>query len=266
MKVNSDAEQFNIRYNSAGINKVPYSSQAAMVNNVKDTFGKGFATSPLVKTSSTLPFFYFANNPKLLLRTYMNESSIREMAVSNPKVQELLNEHNLELTIHPENVLKMVNTHLTTTTAYALQIANKLKLSSYEKQILEQACIFHDFGKAVIPTEILNKQGALTPEEKEIMDLHSRLGYELLSTTGLNKTVLNLVNEHHHPKTDDLLAQILSVADMYSALREVRCYKKPLSNKEALDILDQKVKDGEVSAEVVEALRESVPKDAHAAA
>ena len=265
MKVNNDTEQLNIRYSAVGMNKVPYSSQAAMVNNIKDSFRKGAVSAPVTKTTSNLPFLYFSNNPKLLLRTYMNEHSINKMANSNPKVKELLDANGIEYSVHPENVLKMINSHLTTTTAYALQIANNLKLSAYDKQMLELACVFHDFGKAVIPTEIVNKRGALTSEEKQIMNLHSQLGYELLSQTGINKTVLNLVKDHHHPKTDDILAQILSVADMYSALREERCYKKPLSNKEALNILDQKVKDGEVSAEVVDALKSSVPKDSCAA-
>jgi HD-GYP domain-containing protein (c-di-GMP phosphodiesterase class II) len=62
-----------------------------------------------------------------------------------------------------------------------------MNLSSADKKVLEQACVFHDFGKILIPTEILNKPGELTPDEKKIMDLHAEFGYELLSNTNIDK-------------------------------------------------------------------------------
>jgi HD-GYP domain-containing protein (c-di-GMP phosphodiesterase class II) len=132
-------------------------------------------------------------------------------------------------------------------------------LSKADKQTLEQASMLHDFGKILIPTEILNKPDVLNKNEKEIMDLHSELGYELLKTTGMNSRVLNLVKNHHSPAAEtDTLGQILSVADIYSALRENRSYKSSMSEEDAFSILDQKAKNGEVSAEVVEALKNSV--------
>lgn len=259
VKVNTDIEQLNIKTSAIGANKVLYASQAAGVKNIKDSFNKGNTDVRRANNEASYPLLYFTNNPKLLLRTYLNKASIDNMAAANPKVKELLNNNGMDYTVHPENVADILNTHLTTTTAYALQIANKLNLSSYEKNILEQACVFHDFGKVLIPPEILNKPGVLTDEEKQKVDLHADLGYELLSQTGLNKRVLNLIKNHHNPSSEDLLAQILSVADMYSALREVRCYKKPLSNMEAVKILDQKAQNGEVSTEVVAALKSSIP-------
>ena len=99
----------------------------------------------------------------------------------------------------------------------------------------------------------------MTPEEKEIMDLHAELGYQLLKNTGLNERVLNLVRNHHKTvaENNDLLGQILSVADIYSALREKRVYKAPLPVNTAMDILDQKALNGEVSAEVTDSLKYS---------
>ncbi|MGM9993763.1 MAG: HD-GYP domain-containing protein [Candidatus Avigastranaerophilus sp.] len=261
MKVNSDAEKLNMKVSSIERNKVLYASQAAFVNGHKDYFSKGNSSVPFQKIGASTPLLYLSHNPKLLLKTYLNPFSINKMAESNPRVKELLAENGIEYNVNVKNISGILNTHLTTTTAYALQIADSMKLSQYEKQVLEQACIFHDFGKVLIPSEILNKPGFLTLEEKEIMNLHSDLGYELLSQTGLNKRVLELVKNHHNPPADDVLAQILSVADMYSALREVRCYKKPLTNKDAIEILDQKAQNGEVSTEVVEALKASVPAE-----
>ena len=48
----------------------------------------------------------------------------------------------------------------------------------------------------------------------------------------------------------NLSAQILSIADKYSALREERCYKKAMSREEALKIIYEDVKKGNLSEEV----------------
>ena len=56
--------------------------------------------------------------------------------------------------------------------------------------------MLHDYGKVLIPKEILNKKGALTPEEKQIMELHSEFGYELLKQQGVKEEVLNLIKYH----------------------------------------------------------------------
>lgn len=199
-------------------------------------------------------------SPKQLLKAYLNTDYINFLIDTNPNIKNILDENNLDTNVNTKNVSNIINSHLTTTTSYAMQIANKLNISQSDKQILEQACVFHDFGKVLIPTDIINKSDSLNEDERKIMDLHSDLGYELLSSTGLNQKVLNLVKNHHNSTADnaDILTQILSVADIYSALREERSYKTSLSKQEALDILNQKAIEGEVSAEVVEALKESV--------
>ena len=135
---------------------------------------------------------------------------------------------------------------------------------------LQQAALLHDYGKVLIPEKILNKKGKLTEEEKKIMELHSELGYELLKQQGVNQNVLNMVKYHHQtPKGDgypvikddytlDLSAQILAVADRYSALREKRSYKDAMTREEALDVIKQDVDSGMVSKDVYDALVKTV--------
>lgn len=199
-------------------------------------------------------------SPKQLLVAYSNPDYVNALVKSNPNIESLLASKGLEVNINPLNIKSIANTHLTTTTAYALQIANKLGLSAADKKDLELACVFHDFGKILIPQEIINKPESLTKSEKDIIDLHAQLGYELLSSTGMNERVLNLVKNHHMPQNQnaDILGQILSVADIYSALREERSYKQELGEQDALYILNQKALNGEVSTEVVDALKSSV--------
>ena len=107
-------------------------------------------------------------------------------------------------------------------------------------------------------------------EEREIMELHSELGYELLKNRGLSEMTLNLVKYHHQnlkgngypSKTSNfeygIEAEILSTADKYSALREQRCYKDSLRKYEALGIIAKEVNEGKLSQDVYTALIKSV--------
>ena len=135
---------------------------------------------------------------------------------------------------------------------------------------LQDAAMFHDYGKVLIPQKILNKDGELTPEERKIMDLHSEFGYELLKAQGVRESVLNLIKYHHQNETGtgypeikkdfeySVSLQILKAADEYSALREKRSYKEELSSKEALDIIFKDVENGSLMPEVFEALKKAV--------
>ena len=127
---------------------------------------------------------------------------------------------------------------------------------------LQEAAMLHDYGKVLIPNEILNKAGRLDADEREIMELHSELGYELLKDKGLSEETLNLIRYHHqnlnktgYPtmnKKEDYTvgAQILSTADKYTALREKRSYKSPMGKYEAFEIIGKDVNNGNLSQEV----------------
>ena len=197
--------------------------------------------------------------PQLLLKTYSDENYVAALIEKNPKLQNLMQSMGLNK-IYPNNVLGISNTHLMTTTAYAMRIANEMGINSADKKLLEQACVFHDYGKILIPDKIVNKPTELTKEEKAVMDMHAELGWQLLSNTNMNKRVLNLIRNHHKSCAEnaDILGQILSVADIYSALREQRSYKVPFTEEQAFNILDQKARQGEVSTEVVKALKKSL--------
>ena len=135
---------------------------------------------------------------------------------------------------------------------------------------IQEAAMLHDFGKVLIPQQILNKKGTLTPKERKIIELHSEFGYELLKQMGVRKSVLNLIKYHHqkpdesgYPKIEndyvyDFNTQILKVADMYTALTEERAYHKPFTKNEALKIIFKEVEAGAISQEVFDALKKSI--------
>lgn len=61
-----------------------------------------------------------------------------------------------------------------------MKISDRYPLSKEEIALICSASALHDIGKITVPKEILNKPGKLTPEEWEIMKLHTIKGDEML--------------------------------------------------------------------------------------
>lgn len=200
----------------------------------------------------------FTSNP--IYENYGSESEILAEAKSNPRIKEILSKYKIPLKLNMQELNQLKRGHMRETRVIAAQIYSALpKEMKAEINLpdLQEAAMFHDYGKVLIPASILNKAGGLTEEEHEIMQLHSELSYELLKNQNLSKDALNMIR-NHHDTGDNLGAQILSTADKYSALREDRCYKEPLSREQALAIIKEDVDNGIIAPEVYEALKKSV--------
>jgi putative nucleotidyltransferase with HDIG domain len=109
--------------------------------------------------------------------------------------------------------------------------------------------LLHDVGKINVPTEVLNKPGKLTPEERAQMESHPAAGVELLKDVEFPWDVLPMVRSHHerwdgkgYPDrlTGDeipLNARVLALADVFDALTTDRPYRPAFSPEEALRIM-----------------------------
>lgn len=213
----------------------------------------------------------FITNP--IYEHFGSQSEIEGIAKTNPRIRQILTEYNLPLQVNIEELEKLKNGHLKDTRIIAAKIYSALP-QDLKKEVslshLQEAAILHDYGKVLIPNSILNKAGKLNPKEREIMELHSELGYELLKAKGISEKTLELVKYHHQnlnrtgypymPKDIDFSTemQILVVADKYAALREKRCYKTPLGKMDALGIIANDVNKGIISQDVYTALIKSV--------
>ena len=178
--------------------------------------------------------------PKIYLNKYINEGLIKKAAASNPRISEILAQKGLEANVEIENVTVKIQEHFLSTYNKAKELGANLPLDEYSA--LLQASLLHDIGKAFIPKEILNKPSALTANEREIVDLHAEIGAEVLKSLNLSPKTVEAVRLHHTEcsspiKQNSEMAQILSVADVYSALGEERPYKKPFTNEQVRSIM-----------------------------
>ncbi|MCM1338207.1 MAG: HD domain-containing protein [Muribaculaceae bacterium] len=197
---------------------------------------------------------------------FFDENEIRKMISSNPEIKRILSENNISGRLNMIELEELRTGHCKDTQDIAMGIANNLMPALKQKvniKNLKEGAQLHDFGKVLIPSEILNKASSLTVDEHKIMDLHSELGYQLLKNTGLSDDVLSLVRYHHQASENkkyvpNIDLQILNLADKYSALTEKRVYKDKFSPEKALTILSKCVESGEVHPFLFNALVKSV--------
>lgn len=204
---------------------------------------------------------------------YVSESIVKSAVQKNPNILKILRENNLPVKINVKELEALKAGHMKDTRVIVAKMHSSLPKELKQEvnlQDLQNAAMCHDVGKSLIPEKILNKKGKLTSKEKEIMDLHSELGYEILKGSGLNKNTLEIIKYHHqtldgagYPKVGSKYecpksVQILNVADKYSALTEERAYKKAFSREDALNIISEDVKNGKIASDVFEVLNKVV--------
>jgi response regulator RpfG family c-di-GMP phosphodiesterase len=140
---------------------------------------------------------------------------------------------------------KETGNHVKRVAEYSQILALHYGLSDDEAQMLKQASPMHDIGKIAIPDTILNKPGKFEPHEREIMETHANLGFEMLKSSNrpLLKMAAIVANEHHekwdgsgYPRglsreNIHIYGRITALADVFDALGSDRVYKKAWDNE-----------------------------------
>lgn len=130
-----------------------------------------------------------------------------------------------------------------------------LEKSAIEK--IGKASILHDVGKIAIPDRILQKPGMLSPEEFEIMKVHTVRGCDILAEMPediMDEEVYRYsydICRHHHERWNGkgypdglegdqipIWAQVVAVADVFDALTTPRVYKEAFDYDTAIKMIN----------------------------
>jgi putative nucleotidyltransferase with HDIG domain len=139
--------------------------------------------------------------------------------------------------------------HCDRVTAFALKIAEALRLPEGTRRMIKLGSWLHDCGKIGVPETILNRPGKLSAAEFDVVKKHPGWGAEVGRQADLPEEVINIIF-FHHERFDGrgyptglkgteipLVARIVAVADVFDAMSTDRPYAKGYDPAEAMRVI-----------------------------
>jgi HD-GYP domain-containing protein (c-di-GMP phosphodiesterase class II) len=124
----------------------------------------------------------------------------------------------------------------------AVEVGQRLGLSSNRLRNLEFAALLHDVGKVAIPKAIINKPGALDEEEWAVVRQHTIEGQRMLNRVGGFMCQVGAIVRAHHERWDGsgypdgiageaipIEARVIACCDAWNAMTTTRAYRTALS-------------------------------------
>ena len=141
-------------------------------------------------------------------------------------------------------------THMVNVSALAMAQARSLNLDGALLREFGFAALMHDIGKVNTPLEVLNKPGKLSTKEFDVMKRHVVDGAHILRRTPEMPALAPIVAFEHHLKQDlsgypekigsrklNLCTMIVSIADVFDALRSNRPYREGMATTRIRSIM-----------------------------
>jgi cyclic di-GMP phosphodiesterase len=154
---------------------------------------------------------------------------------------------------------------------YSMKLAATLGGLEDQLKNIAMGAWLHDIGKLAIPDGILLKPGALSDQERKVMQRHVVMGYELVKGIPFLAEASELILTHHerwdgsgYPRGlrgDDIpiSARIFAVADTLDAITSDRPYRAALPFSAARDVIARQ--SGKLFDPVVAGAFLSIPED-----
>jgi putative nucleotidyltransferase with HDIG domain len=178
-------------------------------------------------------------------------------------VGKALEARDLETSDHTERVAQL-----------AERMAKALNLPEAEIRAIRWGAYLHDVGKFSIPDTILHKQGALTLEERNFIQTHPFVGYNLIRTIPFLPESSRSIVLHHHERWDGrgypnglktesipLAARIFAVCDVFDALSHKRIYKEAMNLTDTILELRASAENGHLEMRLVQLLEDLIGSD-----
>jgi HD-GYP domain-containing protein (c-di-GMP phosphodiesterase class II) len=123
---------------------------------------------------------------------------------------------------------------------YSVKLAEVIGGMEDQLKTLGMGAWLHDIGKLAIPDSILLKPGALDEQERQIMQRHVELGYDLVKGIPFLADAAEVILAHHERRNGSgyprglrgeevpMCARIFAVADSFDAMTSDRPYRLAL--------------------------------------
>lgn len=156
--------------------------------------------------------------------------------------------------------------HSSGVAATAVRLAEIIGMSEDECKMMMIAGYLHDVGKLKVPKYILDKNDKLTDAEFNIVKEYAYYTHLLLKDIAGFEQISRWASLHHEKlngygypfrlKADDIPmgARIIAIADIFSAVAEIRAYRSGMSKEEVIRTLREYVESGAMSGYLVDLL------------
>jgi HD-GYP domain-containing protein (c-di-GMP phosphodiesterase class II) len=136
---------------------------------------------------------------------------------------------------------------------YTDMIAESLGLSMARRRWLKRGALLHDVGKLGVSNSVLDKAGALDPEEWQAVKEHAYYTETILGSIGAFRELATIAGAHHerldgtgYPRglSGDEIAietRIITTADIFDAITAERPYRGAIPIPQALEIMRKTV-------------------------
>lgn len=238
----------SVRAGSSGASQTPISAPKRKVTYVnKVDVSREMSAARMSYTEAKATAKNIMSNLRLGRTLEMNQI---HQVVDDCVDSVLRNDNALLLLTKIKNKDEYTAEHCINVSILSAAFAKHLGLLEGEIRNVALCGLLHDVGKMSIDDEILNKPGALTPEEFAVMKRHTTFGRDLLaSLPRLAHSAVDVAYSHHermdgkgYPRglsgyQIPLFAKIVGLVDTYDAITSSRVYDKGRASMQALQII-----------------------------
>ncbi len=234
---------------------------------------QGLFLSPLFPTASVISSFALMTVAKVATERRRAETALKEVDSAVQLAETAGHQKTNAQRLMIQTLLSLTETrdsetgkHSRRTSQYAKLLATELARNPSYEQYLTTECIellaslapLHDIGKVGVPDAVLNKPGALTPEELEEMRRHPIYGREVIDRAEkeagiVDDKILAMAKEivyTHHEKWDGsgypnglkganipVPGRVMALVDVYDACTTRTLYRLPMSHDQVIKFI-----------------------------
>jgi len=150
------------------------------------------------------------------------------------------------ISLKDKNTLEHSNRVYLLTREWATFMRSRWCWTELDVSALELAALLHDVGKVGVLDEILQKPGPLTSVERDHLEQHSEIGYQMIRDfPGISDIATGV--RHHHERWDGrgyplglkdtkipTISRIINIVDAFDAITSDRPYRQGRSQNEAI--------------------------------
>lgn len=205
--------------------------------------------------------------------------AINDMAASIEKLIQDKETAYLEAMNSLTNALEAKDTytkqHSSRVAKYSVAMGKCLGLSAKTLEMLKKGALMHDLGKIGVPDAILNKPGALSHAEFQLLKQHPVNTAAIMRPLKRCKEFMEIA-AWHHERWDGkgypdglsgdnipLLARIVAIADTWDAMTGDRVYRKGMPERKVLSILKQERDTGQWDPHLIDVFVNMMQHDAN---